>query len=152
VYGVEDANQERAGQHAAPRRRGLGVPAERVGTPVGGAGFGVSKFGFGQLVMFFQTLKEDMYIDLKVSLCTASGTISIDHKPRGARQSRDRRRVRESRCARRLVGVLRRAACLRRMRPRLRFRGSKTQGVKRTTSADPDAQGLRHMRRNDAAR
>jgi hypothetical protein len=85
VYGLEDLNQ---GSEPAGTPPLVGAAAvsrlNDVGLPVGGAGFGGSKFGFGQLVMFFQTPKMDVYIDLKISLCSASGTISIDHKPQGS--------------------------------------------------------------------
>lgn len=61
-----------------------------VGMPTGGAGFGGSPFGFGQLTMFFMTRTMDVHIDLNVSLCTASGTITIDHKPEGSVVTRPR--------------------------------------------------------------
>jgi hypothetical protein len=85
VYGLEDVNQSSEPAGTTPLVGAASVARlNDVGMPVGGAGFGGSKFGFGQLVMFFQTPKMDVYIDLKVSLCTASGTISIDHKPQGS--------------------------------------------------------------------
>jgi len=85
VYGLEDINQGSEPAGSAPLVGAASVSRlNDVGMPVGGAGFGGSKFGFGQLVMFFQTPKLDVYIDLKVSLCSASGTISIDHKSQGS--------------------------------------------------------------------
>lgn len=85
VYGVEDVNQGSEPAGTSPLVGAAAVARlNEAGLPVGGAGFGGSKFGFGQLVMFFQTPKLDVYINLKVSLCTASGTITIDHKPQGS--------------------------------------------------------------------
>jgi hypothetical protein len=85
VYGLEDLNQSSEPAGTPPLVGAASVSRlNDVGMPVGGAGFGGSKFGFGQLVMFFQTPKLDVYIDLKVSLCSASGTISIDHKAQGS--------------------------------------------------------------------
>jgi hypothetical protein len=85
VYGLEDLN---AGSEPAGTAPLVGAATVSrlgdVGMPVGGAGFGGSVFGLGQLVMFFQTPKMDVYIDLKISLCGARGTISIDHKPQGS--------------------------------------------------------------------
>lgn len=85
IYGIENLNHSSEPAGTAPLVGAAAVSRlNDVGMPVGGAGFGGSKFGFGQLVMFFQTPKLDVYIDLHVSLCTASGTISIDHKPQGS--------------------------------------------------------------------
>jgi hypothetical protein len=85
VYGIEDINQ-----NTEPAGTALLVGAATStrltddGLPVPGAGFGGSKFGYGELVMFFQTPKMDVYIDLKITICSAKGTISIDHKPAGS--------------------------------------------------------------------
>jgi hypothetical protein len=65
---------------------------------VGGAGFGGSNFGFGRLVMFFQTPKVDVYIHLNISLCSASGTITIDHKPQGSTITRPAPEPQEAVC------------------------------------------------------
>jgi hypothetical protein len=83
-YGVEDVN---AGTEPAGTSLVVGAATVSrlgdVGMPVGGAGIG-GVFGFGQVVMFFQTPKLDVYIDIRVSLCGARGTITIDHKPQGS--------------------------------------------------------------------
>jgi len=72
VYGLEDLNQSSEPAGTPPLVGAAAVSRlNDVGMPVGGAGFGGSKFGFGQLVMFFQTPKLDVYIDLKASLCSA---------------------------------------------------------------------------------
>jgi hypothetical protein len=85
VYGVEDVNHGSEPDGTSPLVGAASVSRlGDVGMPVGGAGFGGSKWGFGQLVMFFQTPKMDVYIDLKISTCSARGTISIDHKPLGS--------------------------------------------------------------------
>jgi hypothetical protein len=85
IYGFEGLNQSSEAAGTAPLVGAASVSRlGDVGMPSGGAGFGGSKFGFGQLVMFFQTPKRDVYVDLKVSLCSASGTISIDNKPEGS--------------------------------------------------------------------
>lgn len=54
-----------------------------TGMPTGGAGFGGSNFGFGQLVMFTQTSSKDVYADITVSYCAARVVLSIDNKPAG---------------------------------------------------------------------
>ncbi len=83
-YGVEDVN---AGTEPAGTSLVVGAATVSrlgdVGMPVGGAGIG-GVFGFGQVVMFFQTPKLDVYIDIRVSLCGARGTVTIDHKPQGS--------------------------------------------------------------------
>jgi hypothetical protein len=83
VYGVEDVNP--SGDGSAPVIGAATVSRlNDVGKPVGGAGFGAGSFGFGQLVYFVQTPKLDVYIDIRVSLCSARASISIDHKPEGS--------------------------------------------------------------------
>lgn len=77
VYGMEDNNQS--------GETGILVGAATVsrdspGQPVGGAGFGGSGFGFGQLVFFYETPTKDIYIDIRVSICAARGSITITHK------------------------------------------------------------------------
>jgi hypothetical protein len=85
IYGIENLNHGSEPAGTPPLVGAASVSRlNDVGMPVGGAGFGGSKFGFGKLVMFFQTPKMDVYIDLNISLCSASGTISIDHKPQGS--------------------------------------------------------------------
>lgn len=85
AYGVEDIN---SGTEAAGTSPLVGAATVSrlgdVGMPVGGAGFGGSKFGFGQLVYFIQTPTIEVYVDLKVSLCSARGTISVNHDPEGS--------------------------------------------------------------------
>lgn len=89
TYGLEDANHGSEPAGTAPLLGAATVSRlNDVGMPVGGAGFGGSKFGFGQLVYFVQTPKLDAYIDLRVSQCTARVLISIDHKPAGSVISR----------------------------------------------------------------
>jgi hypothetical protein len=85
IFGFEDLNQSGEAAGTPPLVGAASVSRlNDVGQPVGGAGFGGSKFGFGQLTMFIQTPNIDVHIDLKVSLCSANGTISIDHKPEGS--------------------------------------------------------------------
>jgi len=84
-FGLEDVNQ---GSEPAGTTPLIGAATVQrlgdVGQPVGGAGFGGSKFGFGQITYFIQTPTLDVFADINVSLCSARGTISIDHKPEGS--------------------------------------------------------------------
>jgi hypothetical protein len=85
VYGLElhTAPGEAAG--AAPLIGAATVSRlNDVGQPVGGAGFGGGPFGFGDLVLFVQSARVDVYVDLKISYCGARGTILVDHKPAGS--------------------------------------------------------------------
>jgi hypothetical protein len=54
-----------------------------VGAPSGGAGFGGSNFGFGELVMFTQSTTKDVYARITPSYCGARAVISIDNKAPG---------------------------------------------------------------------
>jgi hypothetical protein len=85
VYGLEDRNTGTEAPAATPLVGAATVSRlGDVGMPVGGAGFGGSPFGFGQLVLFVQSARVDVYADLKISLCSARGTILVDHKPVGS--------------------------------------------------------------------
>lgn len=55
-----------------------------VGKPVGSAGGPTAGFGWGRVTLLFQSPKLDVYINLNVTLCSASGTIAFDHKPEGS--------------------------------------------------------------------
>jgi hypothetical protein len=99
VYGIEDLNLGSEPAGTAPLVGAASVSRlNEVGLPVGGAGFGGSNFGFGRLVMFFQTPKVDVYIHLNISLCSASGTITIDHKPQGSTITRPAPEPQEAVC------------------------------------------------------
>lgn len=88
-FGLEDVNHGSEPAGTAPLIGAATVSRlGDVGMPVGGAGFGGSKFGFGQIVLFIQTPTLDVLADINVSLCSARGTISIDHKPAGSVISR----------------------------------------------------------------
>jgi hypothetical protein len=82
VYGLEDLN---AGGESAGTSPLVGAASVArlgdVGEPVGGAGFGGTGFGFGQIVLFVQTPTIEVYADIKVSLCSARGTVSVNHEP-----------------------------------------------------------------------
>lgn len=90
-YGLEHLN---SGTEAADTSPLVGAATvsrlNDVGMPVGGAGFGGSKFGFGQLSLFIQTPTLDVHADLDISLCNARGVITIDHKPEGSVVTRPR--------------------------------------------------------------
>jgi len=95
VYGLELFHASGESAAAAPLVGAATVSRlNDVGQPVGGAGFGGSPFGFGDEVLFIQSARVDVYVDLKISYCGARGTILVDHKPAGsvieARHSRKR--------------------------------------------------------------
>jgi hypothetical protein len=93
VYGVEDVNR---GGETATLVGAATVSRDSVAQPVGGAGFGGGEFGFGQLMFFYETPTKDVVIDIRISLCSARGSIQITHKspdttppPRQARGQQD---------------------------------------------------------------
>jgi hypothetical protein len=77
VYGVEDIN--RSGETATLVGAAT-VSRDTPAQPVGGAGFGGGEFGFGQLVFHYDTPTKDVFIDIRISLCSARGSITITHK------------------------------------------------------------------------
>lgn len=79
VYGVEDIN---AGEppDTPPLVGAATVSRDTPAQPVGGAGFGGTGFGFGQIVYFYETPTKDVFIDIRVALCSARGSITITHK------------------------------------------------------------------------
>jgi hypothetical protein len=91
TFGFEDHRASGEASDSAPILGAASVSRLGVvGLPSGGAGFGGSPFGFGQVTMFFMTRTMDVHIDLNVHLCSASGTITIDHKPEGSVVARPR--------------------------------------------------------------
>jgi hypothetical protein len=99
VYGLEDINAGGEPPGSPPLVGAATVSRDSPAQPVGGAGFGGGGFGFGQIVFFYQTLTKDVFIDIQVSLCSARGSISIDHKgPDTTPPSKVRSRAKSARC------------------------------------------------------
>ena len=78
VYGVEDVN--RGAGDTSTLVGAATVSRDSPAQPVGGAGFGGGEFGFGQLMFFYETPTKDVVIDIRISLCSARGSITITHK------------------------------------------------------------------------
>jgi hypothetical protein len=84
-YGLEQFHAPGEAVDAAPLVGAATVSRlNDTGMPTGGAGFGGSSFGFGQLVLFTQTSTKDVYADITVSYCSARAVVSIDNKPAGS--------------------------------------------------------------------
>src|SRR4051812_36696898 len=63
VYGLEDINAGGEAPGSPPLVGAATVSRDAPAQPVGGAGFGGTGFGFGQMVFFYQTPTKDVYID-----------------------------------------------------------------------------------------
>jgi hypothetical protein len=99
VYGFEERNHSSEAEGTGPLLGAATISRlNDVGQPVGGASFSGAKFGFGHVTMFVQTPRLDVIIDLEIILCSARGTISIDHKPEGSVITRPAAGQRQSSC------------------------------------------------------